>query len=67
MIGGAHAANRAKADQFAANVLPIVREIEAAGLTTTRAIAEALNARGIRTARGGAWHRSTVANLLRRS
>jgi DNA invertase Pin-like site-specific DNA recombinase len=62
----AHAANRAQAEQLAANVLPIVREIQAAGLKTTRAIAEALNARGVRTARGGSWHSSTVGNLLRR-
>jgi DNA invertase Pin-like site-specific DNA recombinase len=62
----AHAANRAAADQFAANVLPIVREIQASGLTTLRDIAGALNARGIRTARGGAWHSTTVRNLLLR-
>jgi hypothetical protein len=31
---------------------------------THRAIAEALNARGVRTARGGAWHDSTVRNLF---
>ena len=62
----AHAANRAAADQFAANVLPIVRQIEAAGAKTPRAIAAALNARGIRTARGGGWHDATVRNLLAR-
>ena len=61
------AANRAAADAFAANVLPIIRQIEAAGATTHRAIAEALNARGIRTARGGAWYHSTVRNLLDRA
>src|SRR6266550_4492696 len=65
-IGRAHDAARAVADQFAANVLPIVREIPASGLTTLRDIAGALNARGIRTARGGAWHSSTVRNLLMR-
>ena len=48
------------------NALPIVHQIEAAGATTHRAIAAALNARGIRTARGGAWHDSTVRNLLLR-
>jgi hypothetical protein len=58
------AANRATADAFAANVLPIVRQIEASGATTHRAISVALNARGIRTARSGAWHNSTVRNLL---
>jgi DNA invertase Pin-like site-specific DNA recombinase len=60
------AANTAAADSFAANVLPIVRQIQAAGVTTHRAIAEALNARGVRTARGGTWHGATVRNLLRR-
>jgi len=39
---------------FAANVLPIVRQIQASGVTTFRAIAAALNNRGVRTARGGA-------------
>lgn len=60
------ARQRADADTFAANVLPIVRQIQAAGATTYRAVAAALNARGIRTARGGAWHDSTVRNLLAR-
>jgi DNA invertase Pin-like site-specific DNA recombinase len=60
------AANRAAADAVAANVLPIIRQIVASGLTGHRAIAAALNARGIRTARGGAWHDSTVRNLLTR-
>jgi DNA invertase Pin-like site-specific DNA recombinase len=59
-------ANKAAADTFAANVLPVVRQIQASGVITFRAIAEALNARGIRTARGGAWHDSTVRNLLAR-
>jgi DNA invertase Pin-like site-specific DNA recombinase len=60
------AANREAADKHAANVLPIVREIQAAGITSARDIAKALNARGIRTARGGEWHHSTVRNLLAR-
>jgi hypothetical protein len=47
-------------------VLPIVRQIQASGATTTRAIA-ALNARGIRTVRDRAWHDSTVRNLLARA
>ena len=61
------AGNRVVADVFAANVLPIVQQIQASGATTTRAIAAALNARGIRTARGGAWHNSTVRNSLARA
>ena len=57
---------RTMADQFAANVLPVVKEIEAAGITTLKGIAAAMNARGIRTARGGQWHPTTVRNLLTR-
>lgn len=60
-------AQREAADAFAANVLPVVRQLQAAGISTTRAIAEALNQRGVKTARGGEWHRSTVANLIGRS
>ncbi|MBP0111059.1 recombinase family protein [Bradyrhizobium vignae] len=60
------ATNRAAADAFAANVMPIVRQIQATGVTTYRAIAQALNDRGVRTARGGLWHDSTVRNLLAR-
>jgi DNA invertase Pin-like site-specific DNA recombinase len=59
--------NREAADVFAANVLPIVRQIQATGAVSLAAIAEALNARGVRTARGGAWHNSTVRNLLARA
>jgi DNA invertase Pin-like site-specific DNA recombinase len=61
------ATNQKAADAFAANVLPIVRQIKAAGVTTHRGIAQALNDRGVRTARGGSWHDSTVRNLLARA
>ena len=54
-------------DRHAANVLPVVREIECAGVTTLQGIADALNARGIRTARGRRWYPSTVKNLLGRA
>jgi DNA invertase Pin-like site-specific DNA recombinase len=60
------AAVRARADQFANNTIPIVHQIQRAGLTTLRDIAEALNARGIPTARGGTWAPQTVANLMKR-
>jgi hypothetical protein len=59
-------AQRTAADQFAANVLPVIESIKAAGATSLDAIAKALNARGIRTARGGRWHSTTVRNLLAR-
>jgi hypothetical protein len=60
-------ANRTAADAFAANVMPAVCEIEAAGVTAVRPIAEALNARGMRTACDGEWHHSTVRNMLART
>jgi DNA invertase Pin-like site-specific DNA recombinase len=60
-------ATRAQADRFAANVLPIVREIQAAGATSLRAIAVALTARGVPTARGGTWNAMQVRNLLLRA
>lgn len=47
--------------------VPIVRESQAAGATTSRAIVAALNARGVRTARKGNWHDSTVRSLLARA
>jgi DNA invertase Pin-like site-specific DNA recombinase len=59
-------ANRTAADAFASNVLPIIREMQKSGLSSYRAIASALNARGIRTARGGAWHATTVRNATLR-
>ena len=61
------ARNRAGADRFAANVLPVVRDIERAGVTTLQGIADALNARGVRTARGRRWYATTVKNLLDRA
>ncbi len=61
------AGNRAKADQHAANVLPVIRDIERAGVTTLQGIAEALNARGIKTARSRRWYASTIRNLLIRA
>jgi DNA invertase Pin-like site-specific DNA recombinase len=54
-----NAGNRAAADKFASNALPVVRDIEAAGIKTLKGIAAVLNARGIRTARGGSWYATT--------
>lgn len=60
------AANRHGADTFAVNVLPIVRQMQATGVTSLAALAAGLNSRGIPTARGGTWHPSTVRNLVQR-
>lgn len=56
-----------RADQFAANVIPLIESIRAAGVTTYAGIAKALNARGVATARGGTWYPSTVQKLASRT
>jgi DNA invertase Pin-like site-specific DNA recombinase len=58
---------KAEADRYAANILPIIREAQKAGAITLRAIAAALNARGVATARGGQWHAKSVSNILERA
>jgi hypothetical protein len=48
-------------------VLPIIREIRRSGATSLHQIADALNARGISTPRGGAWYAKSVSNVLAHS
>ena len=60
------AAKREGADAFAASVEQVIREAQRAGATTLRAIAGALNARGVSTATGKRWEAATVADVLRR-
>jgi DNA invertase Pin-like site-specific DNA recombinase len=55
------------AEARANNLLPLIREIQAAGAGNLRAVAAALNARGIKTARGGQWHAATIARILGRA
>jgi len=55
-----------EANRFAANLLPIVATIRASGVTTLSGIAEALDARGIRTARGGSWRISRRCRISSR-
>jgi DNA invertase Pin-like site-specific DNA recombinase len=59
-------ANRKLAQQFAMNVLPVIESIRAAGITSLAGLAQALNARGVATARGGRWHAATVRRLTSR-
>jgi DNA invertase Pin-like site-specific DNA recombinase len=56
---------KAAADRFAANVLPLVKPLRDEG-KSLRAIAAALNERGVPTARGGTWAATQVADVLRR-
>ena len=57
---------KVRADAFAADVLPIIRDIQASGETTLAGIACELNDRGIQTARNGQWHPGTVRAVLSR-
>ena len=61
------ASNKANADSFAKNVAPIIREIQGSGTASRRAIARALNARGVATARGGQWTAVQVGSILQRA
>ena len=57
---------KGEADRACSNLLPIIAEIRESGATTLRAIADALNARGVPTPRGGRWHATSVRNALAR-
>jgi len=59
--------SRRAADRHAANMLPVINDIRAAGITTYSGIARELNAREIRTRTGRQWHPMTVRNVLTRS
>ena len=59
------AALKVNARQFAANVLPIIEEIERAGITSHNAIATKLNERNVATARGGKWTHVQVGAVIR--
>jgi DNA invertase Pin-like site-specific DNA recombinase len=61
------AAIKATADHHAKTVAPIIREIQRTGVKTLREIADALNARGIATSRGGRWYAMSVSNVLDRA
>jgi DNA invertase Pin-like site-specific DNA recombinase len=60
-------ANRAGADAFARNVLPVIEAIRAGGLSTLKDIAIELNARHVATARGGEWSAMQVSRIIARA
>jgi len=64
-----HAARARKesADRYSANVLPVIHEIQDNGVKSLRGIARALAARGVPTARGGAWTPVQVSAILQRA
>jgi DNA invertase Pin-like site-specific DNA recombinase len=56
----------AKADARASELRPLIRELQTAGITSLNAMAKALNARGIPSARQKGWTRQVVSQLLKR-
>lgn len=60
------AANMATADDFARSMALVIEGLREEGITTVRAICAELNARGVLSARGGAWHLPVTHRLLRR-
>tara|TARA_R110002095_G_scaffold19259_1_gene21940 strand:+ start:1180 stop:1860 length:681 start_codon:yes stop_codon:yes gene_type:complete len=59
-------AQKGKANAFAEDLADTLADVRAGGHTTLKAQARELNRRGIKTARGGRWHPSSVANLHKR-
>jgi DNA invertase Pin-like site-specific DNA recombinase len=57
-------AQRTRARARAADLAPTIRELQAAGCESLRAIAAGLEARGIPAARGGKWSAVQVARVL---
>ncbi len=64
--GKAVAATKARADDYARDLHPVIERLRASGVVSLTGLASALSAEGMRTPRGGAWHASSVANLLHR-
>jgi DNA invertase Pin-like site-specific DNA recombinase len=59
-----NAAMQAKAQSRATDLAPVVKELQAAGCESLRAIAAGLEERGIPAARGGKWSAVQVMRLL---
>jgi DNA invertase Pin-like site-specific DNA recombinase len=60
------ARNAEKADRHAGTVRPLIEALQTQGMSL-RGIAAELNARNVKTARGGDWHAATVRNALQRA
>ncbi len=63
----AAAAKKRQASKRAADVLPYIVAAKKAGCTSLQQLGDALNARGIPSARGGTWHAATVWRVMRSS
>ena len=66
-VAAASIARRKNADDAARILLPEIHAVQGTGVTSLRAIAIALNARGIRTVRGTEWTPMAVRRVLLRA
>ena len=56
---------RDQSERFAQNTLPLIRELQTSGCMTLQQVANALNARGVPTARRGRWTATAVRRVMR--
>jgi DNA invertase Pin-like site-specific DNA recombinase len=56
--------NKAKSQAFAYGLEPLILEMREDGIVRTCDMVRELNRRGVPTARGGLWHRTTVERLI---
>jgi Recombinase len=66
VCGDCHRERRGLAGAFCRDLAPIIKELQAAGKTSLRAIAAGLNDAGIPTARSGKWSSPQVMRMLER-
>lgn len=57
---------KAKANNFAMDLMPLIQALAKDGIVSPGAIAVTLNERGVPTARNGKWAVTTVTNLISR-
>jgi DNA invertase Pin-like site-specific DNA recombinase len=57
---------KGKAEQYAKDLGNIIEKLQGEGVTSLGGIAKELRAQGIKTPRGGEWHKTSVKNLLGR-
>jgi DNA invertase Pin-like site-specific DNA recombinase len=59
-------ANQRQADEHSERILPVIKELQAAHVTSLRKLASCLNARGLKTRTGRPFAAQTVKNILAR-
>jgi DNA invertase Pin-like site-specific DNA recombinase len=63
-VAAMKSANKSGRTDFIVKVLPVIQEIQSAGVQTLQGIADCLNRRGIPSRSGKTWHPSSVRNIL---